>query len=87
MSQILKEKEEVKKSPKKSVKKNKKKINILKKLLITLIILIILGSGVVAFLLYGPYSGFRDWYITSAMTTMTHQWLAYLFFDFFSYIV
>lgn len=81
MSQILKEKEEVKKSTKKSVKKNKKKINILKKLLITLIILIILGTGVVAFLLYGPYSGFRDWYITSAMTTMTHQWLAYLFFD------
>lgn len=33
------------------------------------------------FLMYGPYNGFRDWYITSAMTTMTHQYLATWFYS------
>ena len=42
--------------------------------------LIIVGSTVGLFLMYGPYSGFREWYITTAMTTMHHQYLAtYLF--------
>ncbi len=36
-------------------------------------------SGLI--LLYGPYNGFRDWYISTAMTTMTHQYLAELFYD------
>lgn len=40
-----------------------------------------IGIIVVLFLLYGPYRGFRDWYITTAMTTMTHQYLAYWFYD------
>ena len=62
-------------------KKRKKKKSKLKKFLIILCILAVIGAGAFAFLLYGPYSGFRDWYITTAMTTMTHQWLAYLFYD------
>ena len=33
------------------------------------------------FLLYGPYSGFREWLITTAMTTMTHQYFATWFYD------
>ena len=33
------------------------------------------------FLLYGPYNGFREWYITTAMTTMTHQYLATWFYS------
>ena len=33
------------------------------------------------FLLYGPYKGFREWYITTAMTTMTHQYLATWFYS------
>ncbi len=33
------------------------------------------------FLLYGPYSGFRDWYISTAMGTMRHQYLAEMFYD------
>ena len=33
------------------------------------------------FLLYGPYGKFRDWYITTAMTTMTHQYLATWFYS------
>ena len=33
------------------------------------------------FLLYGPITKFREWYITSAMTTMTHQYLATWFYS------
>ena len=33
------------------------------------------------FLMYGPISYFRNLWVTSAMTTMTHQYLAYVFFD------
>ena len=80
MSQILKEREEIKKEQR-NYPKRKKKSNILKTILITIIILIVLGTGTFAFLLYGPYSGFREWLITSAMTTMTHQWIAYIFYD------
>ena len=61
--------------------KRKKKGNVLKKIFITLCILAILGVGSLGFLLYGPYHGFRDWLITTAMTTMTHQWIAYLFYS------
>lgn len=35
----------------------------------------------VLFLLYGPYSGFRNWYVTTAMSTMTHQYLAKVFYS------
>ena len=70
---------------KEPAKKNKsKKSNgrkIIKKILITLAILIVIGASSLGILLYGPYNGFRDWLITSAMTTMTHQWIAYLFYD------
>ena len=63
-------------------KKNKKKKGkFFKKILIILCILAILGGGTLGFLLYGPYHGFRDWLITTAMTTMTHQWIAYLFYS------
>lgn len=43
-----------------------------------------LGSiGIIAglTLLYGPWSNFREWLITTAMTTMTHQYYATWFFD------
>lgn len=33
------------------------------------------------FLMYGPISYFRNLWVTSAMTTMTHEYLAYIFFD------
>lgn len=36
----------------------------------------IVGGAVGLLLLYGPNDKFRTWYITSAMTTMTHQYLA-----------
>ena len=52
-----------------------------KKILITLVILMILGITTVLILFYGPISTFRDWWITTAMTTMSHQYLAEWFFD------
>ena len=68
-------------APKKKSKKNKKSKGIIKKILITIAVLAIIGGSTLGILLYGPYNGFRDWLITSAMTTMTHQWIAYLFYD------
>ena len=62
-------------------KKGKKKRGILFKIFTFFLILGIIGISIVAFLFYGPYDGFRDWYITSAMTTMNHQWLATIFFS------
>ena len=61
-------------------KKTKKKANILKRIVIVLCILAILGASSVGVLLYGPYDGFRNWLITTAMTTMTHKWIAYVFY-------
>lgn len=79
MNQIIDEQREEEKIIEK--KENPKKKNILKKIFITLAILIIIAGSSLGILLYGPYSGFRDWLITTAMTTMTHQWIAYLFYD------
>lgn len=85
MNQIIDEQREeekiIEKKEKKEKPKKKKKKNILKKIFITLAILIIIAGSSLGILLYGPYSGFRDWLITTAMTTMTHQWIAYLFYD------
>ena len=38
--------------------------------------------GVIALIImfYGPNNAFRDWYVTSAMTTMSHQYLANWFY-------
>lgn len=33
------------------------------------------------FLMYGPISYFRDLWVTSALTTASHEYLAYIFFD------
>ena len=73
------EEENVKNNSTDNKKKKSKKIWL--RILITIIILGILGVSTLAFLLYGPYSGFREWLITSAMTTMRHQYLATWFYD------
>ena len=59
----------------------KKKNKNWKKVLLILVILAIIGVSSGGLLLYGPYSGFRDWLITTAMTTMTHQYFATWFYD------
>jgi len=64
-------------------KKRKKsgKMRLWQKIVVGIICLfMVLGSGF-AYLLYGPYSGFREWLITTAMTTMTHQYLATWFYS------
>lgn len=35
----------------------------------------------ILFLLYGPYNGFRDWLVTTAMSTMHHQYFATTFYS------
>ena len=52
-----------------------------KKVLLVFIILAIIGTASGGILLYGPWAGFRDWLITTAMTTMTHQYFATWFYD------
>ena len=65
-----------------SIKKKKnKKMKLWQKIVVILICLgLICGSGL-AFLLYGPYPNFRNWLITTAMTTMSHKYLANWFYD------
>lgn len=58
-----------------------KKKTLLSKFLSLITNLIIVGAACGLFLMYGPYSGFRDWYITTAMTTMNHQYLATWFYS------
>ena len=58
------------------MKKNKIKI-----VLIILFVMIGLSIGGVLTLMYGPYHGFRDWLITTAMTTKSHQYLATSFYS------
>lgn len=80
--QELEEREEIKEVEKKrKTRKEKKKKRRIKKVILSLLILLMLGIGVMAFLLYGPYPNFREWYITTAMTTMSHQYLAYWFYS------
>lgn len=59
------------------VKKQSIKVKIFKVILAIMILGII--SGIT--LLYGPWSGFRDWLITTAMTTLSHQWMATIFYS------
>ena len=52
-----------------------------KKYLITLGISVVAEAAVVLFLLYGPISFFRELIITSAMTTLSHQYYATTFYS------
>lgn len=56
-------------------------MKIRKKILITVMSFIITIMIIFIVLLYGPYKGFRNWLITTAMTTMNHQWLATIFYS------
>ena len=58
-----------------------KERKIWKTILKIIIVIFLLGALSLGFLLYGPYSGFRDWLITVSMTSMTHHWIAELFYS------
>lgn len=66
------------KDSKKAKKKEKKKSS--KGWVITFSILDVIAF-VCLFLMYGPISYFRNLWVTSAMTTMSHKYLAYIFFN------
>lgn len=59
-------------------KTQKKKLTIFFK---AIACLCVLGITIGLFLLYGPIEKFRAWYITTAMTTMHHQYLATWFYS------
>ena len=56
--------------------KNKKRV-----VIISLLFVFFLGVGSFLGLMYGPYAGFRNFWVTTSMTTMTHQYLAKWFFS------
>ena len=41
----------------------------------------VFGCCTVLFLLYGPYNGFKDWLVTTAMQTMEHQYYCKWFYS------
>lgn len=59
----------------------KKKSGLLKKFFIVILVLGIICCSILLFLLYGPWGGFRDWLITTAMSSMRHQYLATWFYS------
>ena len=66
---------------KKQKKVKEKKKSIKGKILKVILILFLLGAITGLTLLYGPWHGFRDWLITTAMTTLSHQWMATTFYS------
>jgi len=60
---------------------NKRHISKTRKIIIAILIMVIISLISFLFLLYGPYKNFREWLITTAMTTMRHQYLATIFYD------
>ena len=68
------------KKEKKVKSKIDKQISFKKGLLVLLAVgLMMMGSGL--FVLYGPWNYLREWLVTTAMTTMTHQYLATSFYN------
>jgi len=64
------------------VKKNttKYKWPLGRKILAWFCVLYIIGFSSFLFLFYGPIDSFRTWWITTSMTTMSHQYLAKIFY-------
>ena len=52
-----------------------------RKIISILCVFYILGFASFLFLFYGPWDGFRNFWITSAMTTMNHKYLATWFYS------
>ena len=65
-------------------KKVKKKVKLnlkIKRGFILFFSIVLIGLSIGTFLIYGPYGWFRERWITTAMTTMSHQYLATMLFD------
>lgn len=66
------------------IKKNKKKYTwkkIKKVIISSLLGLYAVGCCSFLFILYGPFNGFRDWLITTAMATMNHHYYCEWFYS------
>ena len=61
---------------KKNKKTTKYKWPFARKLIASLCLIYIIGFSAFLFLFYGPINSFKEFWITSAMTTMSHQYLA-----------
>ena len=72
---------EIERRSTKKGKNSKKNSSWVSKLFTVLFTLGTLGIIVVLTLLYGPWNGFREWLVTTAMTTMNHQYFATWFYD------
>lgn len=64
-----------------SKEKSSSKKDVITNVFTVLFLLGTIGIMVVLFLLYGPINAFREWLVTTAMTTMTHQYFATWFYD------
>lgn len=62
-----------------SKRKTKKRKKILKRTILFIILDLLAFTGF--FLMYGPFNYFRNLYVSTAMNTMDHQWLAKIFFS------
>lgn len=65
----------------KNKKSGNKKMKLWQKIVVLLICIGLVFGSILGFLLYGPYPKFRHWLITTAMTTMNHQYLAKWFYS------
>ena len=61
--------------------KEKQKMKLWQKIVVVFITIFLILGSILAFFLYGPYPKFREWLITTAMTTMNHQYIAKIFYS------
>ncbi len=62
-------------------KRSRKKWSLKRKIITICSLIVIFFASTFLFLFYGPWDGFRNFWITSAMTTLSHQYLATWFYD------
>lgn len=75
------EPKEDKKNSKNNKRKQKKKGKGKKKKIIIGTSIVVSMFGIATFLFYGPWDGFRNFWITTAMTTMNHRYLATMLYS------
>lgn len=61
--------------------KKQKKSHGLRRFFISFLASLTVIAATALFLMYGPFSYFRDLWVTTAMSTFSHQWLASVFYD------
>lgn len=80
-SEVVEEKAEEKKSSKMKKKRKTKKRTRLRLWVILFFLVLDLGASFCLVLAYGPNKNFRDWLVTTAMSTMNHKYLARMIYN------